>query len=326
MKTQAHRLKKTFGDRLKESEPLAKHVNIRIGGPADFYFEAKSSDEIAAAVEAALADGIPYAVLGGGSNTLPSDEGFRGLVIQASNRGWRIEDERVYAEAGVPSAFLARKAAEAGLTGLEWAISLPGTIGGAVRGNAGCFGGETKDAVVSVDALRVKDGKIARVVYTNAECGFGYRESVFKRVDDVVLDVELELAAAPKEECLARLDAVLSKRKLEQPSDSPSAGCMFKNFEFQDEGDIAKLRTQVDVPQEFVDAKRIPAGWLVEQADLKGASVGGAQVSQKHGNFLQNRAEATASDVLQLISRIKTRIRDEYGIQLQEEVQLLGFR
>jgi len=321
----ADRIKKLFGDRLRESEPLAKHVNIRIGGPADFYIEARSSDEIAAAIEASLADGLPFVVFGGGSNTLPSDEGFRGLVIQAANRAWRIDDERVYAEAGVPSAFLARKAAEAGLTGLEWAISLPGTIGGAVRGNAGCFGGEAKDVVASVDALRVTDGRIERIVYANAECRFGYRDSAFKRNADVVLDVELELTQAPKEECLARLDAVLAKRKLEQPSGNPSAGCMFKNFGYKDASDIAKLQAKLDVPDEFLAAKRIPAGWLIEQADLKGASVGGAQVSSKHGNFLVNLGNATASDVLQLISLIKMRIRDEYGIQLEEEVQLLGF-
>jgi len=321
----ADRIKEVFGDRLKTGEPLAKHVNIRIGGPADFYAEAKSSDEIIAAVEACLADGLPYAVFGGGSNTLPSDEGFRGLVIQAANRGWSIEGARVYAEAGVPSAFLARKAAEAGLTGLEWAVSLPGTIGGAVRGNAGCFGGETKDVLASVDVLRVRDGKLERATYAPEDCRFGYRESVFKHNQDVVLDVELELAPAPKEECLAKLDAVLSKRKLEQPSDNPSAGCMFKNFEYKDEQEISKLKERLEVPAAFLAAKRIPAGWLIEQDDLKGKRIGGAQVSDKHGNFLVNLGGATASDVLQLISLIKMRLRDDYGVQLEEEVQLLGF-
>jgi len=321
----ADRVKKLFGDRLKEDEPLAKHVNIRIGGPADFYVEAKSSEELAAAIEACLADGLPFVVFGGGSNTLPSDEGFRGLVIRAANRGWKIEGARVFAEAGVPSAFLARKTAEAGLTGLEWAISLPGTIGGAVRGNAGCFGGETKDALASVDALRVADGKIERVTYSPEDCRFGYRDSAFKKNADVVLDVELELTNAPKEECLAKLDAVLSQRKLEQPSDSPSAGCMFKNFEYGDEAELAKLKERLDVPEAFLKAKRVPAGWLIEQADLKGKRIGGAQVSDKHGNFLLNLGDATASDVLQLISLIKMKIRDEYGVQLEEEVQLLGF-
>lgn len=321
----AERIKELFGGRLKEKEPLAKHVNIRIGGPADFYFEAKSSEEIEKAIGACLADGLPFVVFGGGSNTLPSDEGFRGLVIQAANRGWEIDGTRVYAEAGVPSAFLARKTAETGLTGLEWAISLPGTIGGAVRGNAGCFGGETKDVIASVDALRVVDGKLERVTYAPTDCQFGYRESAFKKNADVVLDVEFELTSAPKDECLARLDAVLSQRKLEQPSASPSAGCMFKNFEYGNEADIAKLRERLDVPKAFLKARRIPAGWLIEQADLKGECIGGAQVSQKHGNFLVNLGNATASDVLQLISLIKMRIRDEYGVQLEEEVQLLGF-
>ncbi|HJV32685.1 MAG TPA: UDP-N-acetylmuramate dehydrogenase [Patescibacteria group bacterium] len=321
----ADRIKRLFGDRLKEKEPLAKHVNIRIGGPADFYVEAKSSEELAAAVEACLADELPFVVFGGGSNTLPSDEGFRGLVIQAANRGWSVEGTRVRAEAGVPSAFLARKTAEAGLTGLEWAISLPGTIGGAVRGNAGCFGGETKDAIASVDVLRVADGKLERVAYAPKDCRFGYRDSAFKKTSDVVLGVEFELTPAPKEECQAKLDAVLSQRKLEQPSDSPSAGCMFKNFEYGDEEDIAKLKGRLDVPEAFLKAKRIPAGWLIEQADLKGKTIGGARVSEKHGNFLVNLGNATASDVLQLISLIKMRIRDEYGVQLEEEVQLLGF-
>lgn len=321
----ADRIKELFSDRLKEDESLAKHVNIRIGGPADFYVEARSSGEIVDAAVTATADGLPFVVFGGGSNTLPSDEGFRGLVIQAANRAWRIEDERVYAEAGVPSAFLARKTAEAGLTGLEWAISLPGTIGGAVRGNAGCFGGETKDAVVAVEALRVEGGKAKRVTYAKGELDFGYRDSAFKRSGEVILSATFELAPAPKEECLAKLDAVLSQRKLEQPSDNPSAGCMFKNYRYKEEEDIAKLKERLDVPEAFLKAKRIPAGWLIEQADLKGKKVGGAQVSDKHGNFLVNLGNATASDVLQLISLIKMKIRDEYGVQLEEEVQLLGF-
>lgn len=337
----ANELKMRFGDRLKKDEPLSKHVNIRIGGPASYYLEARSSDELVAAVEAALADGLPFVVIGGGSNTLPSDEGFKGLVIQAANRAWRIDPPspdgyggaRVHAEAGVPSAFLARKTAEAGLTGLEWAASLPGTIGGAVRGNAGCFGGEIRDCVVSVDALRINRGPspqgtiptVERVVYTAEDCRFGYRDSAFKRSPDVILDVELELRQAPKEECLKRLEDVLSKRRLEQPTGNASAGCMFKNFEYREESDIEKLKSRLDVPSEFLKRKRIPAGWLIEQADLKGTRIGGAMISEKHGNFLVNLGGAAASDVVQLISLVKMKVRDSFGIQLEEEVQLLGF-
>ncbi|WKZ29192.1 MAG: UDP-N-acetylmuramate dehydrogenase [Patescibacteria group bacterium] len=324
MAAPAH-LAAAFGERLKENEPLAKHVHIRIGGPADLYLEAKSSDEIVQAVEAAIAEGLPFAIFGGGSNTLPSDDGFRGLVIQAANRNWSIDGTRVIAEAGVPSGFLARKTAEAGLTGLEWAVSLPGTIGGAVRGNAGCFGGETKDAFVSAETLLVTDGRAFRAICTKNECGFGYRESRFKRSRDVILSAEFALAVAPKETCLARLEEVLSKRKADQPSDAPSAGCMFKNFDFKDEAVLAKLKERVEVPEAFLRAKRLPAGWLIEQADMKGKAIGAAKVSEKHGNFLLNLGGATASDVLQLISLIKMRIRNEFGIQLEEEVQLLGF-
>jgi len=313
-----------FGDRLRRDEPLSKHVNIRVGGPADLYLEARSSEEIADAVRAALKDGLAYVVLGGGSNTLPSDEGFRGLVIQAANRAWRIEDERVYAEAGVPSAFLARKAAEAGLTGFEWAVSLPGTIGGAVRGNAGCFGGETKDVLASVDVLRIGDGELRTATYTPQQCAFGYRDSAFKRASDIVLDVELELTQASKDECLVKLDAVLVRRKKEQPSENPSAGCMFTNVDYKEERDIAKLKASLEVPKEFLDRKRIPAGWLIEHAGLKGMKIGAAQVSEKHGNFLVNLGGASASDIIQLLSLIKMRVRDAFGIQLHEEVQLLG--
>ncbi len=313
------------GDRLKKGEPLAKHVHIRIGGPADFYFEARTSDEIVGAVQAALDDRLPVVIIGGGSNSLPSDDGYRGLVIQAANRNWKIEGAQVTAEAGVLSGFLARKTAEAGLTGFEWAVSLPGTIGGAVRGNAGCFGGETKDALVSVEVLRLADENIERVRLTNSDCHFGYRESAFKHNNDIVLSATFEFVSAPKETCLEKIDAVLAQRKADQPSDAPSAGCMFKNFDFKDESELEKLTSRIDVPEAFLKAKRLPAGWLIEQADLKGKSVGGAQVSDKHGNFLMNLGKATASDILQLISLIKLRIRDEYGIQLEEEVQLLGF-
>lgn len=314
-----------FGERIKKDEPLAKHVHIRIGGPADFYLEARSSEEIIRAVEAALLDRIPFAIFGGGSNTLPSDDGFRGLVIQAANRGWSVDGAMVTAEAGVPTGFLARKTAEAGLTGLEWAVSLPGTVGGAVRGNAGCFGGEIKDTLESVALLRVEDGRAEIGACKNEECGFGYRESRFKRSRDVVLSATFMLAAAPKEACLAKLEEVLSKRKADQPSEAPSAGCMFKNFVFKDESELEKLKERADVPEVFMHARRLPAGWLIEQADLKGKTIGRAQISAKHGNFLLNLGGATASDVLQLISLVKMRVRDDYGIQLEEEVQLLGF-
>jgi UDP-N-acetylmuramate dehydrogenase len=306
---------------LKENEPLAPHVAYRIGGPARYWFEAKTSDELAAAVLAAEAERVPWVVLGAGSNVLVSDDGFKGLVILAANRDFRIEGNRVVACAGAVVSLLVRKTAEAGYCGFEWAASLPGTLGGAVRGNAGCYGGSMSDLVESVEVLR--DGE--RLVLVKDDCLFSYRDSVFKRNRDVILSVTLWFMPSTREDCLARLDAFLSKRQVQQPHDFRSAGCWFKNFAFKDVVEVEKLARQVKIPDEFLKAKRIPAGWLVEQADFKGRKIGGAQVSPKHANFLVNAGGATASDILQLASMIKMRLRDDFGIQLEEEVQLVGF-
>lgn len=315
-------LKDRFGERLKENESLARHVNFRLGGPARFWLAAKTSDEIAEAVRAAREDGLKWVMLGGGSNVLPSDKGFDGLVIQAANRGWSVTGTDARAEAGVPSAFLARKTAGAGLAGFEWAVSLPGTVGGAVRGNAGCFGGEMSDVVREVEVLRVETGKVETV--PNRDCRFGYRDSIFKRSPDIILSATLELEQDDPDSCMKRLGEALSKRKAEQPQSEACAGCLFKNFEYDDGAAVAMLREKEDVPEAFLKARRIPAGWLIDRAGLKGECVGRACVSEKHGNFLVSEG-ATADQVVQLISRIKTRVRNEYGIQLEEEVQYLGF-
>lgn len=318
-------LQKLLG-RITENEPLLKHTNFRIGGPATYFFEATSSDELVKAVEAAQELGLPFFVLGGGSNVLVSDEGFPGFVIKAANRGYVIRaPSAVSVESGVLSAFLARKTAEAGLTGFEWAISLPGTIGGAVRGNAGCFGGEMRDVVKSVDVF---DPQKTESYKLKAEsCQFGYRDSLFKHMDPapIVLSVELELKQDDPKACLAQLEEKLRLRKEKQPLEASSAGCIFKNFEFHDRSEIAKLESVVTVPEEFIAMKRIPAAWLIDQRGLKGKRIDDAMVSEKHGNFIMNLGKATASDVVQLVSLIKLKVRNEFGVQLQEEVQYVGF-
>lgn len=320
------RLEDIFGERLLRDEPLAKHVNFRLGGPAKFYLVAESSEDIIEAVRAAKVDGIDFVMLGGGTNVLPHDKGHEGLVIQAANRDWKIDGTSVVAEAGVPMSLLARKTAEAGLTGLEWAVSLPGTVGGAVRGNAGCFGGETKDHLVEAVTLHVDGTEVRTEKLSNKDLAFGYRESKIKHSDDLVLGARFELEEADKETCLARIEEVLSKRKADQPAGAKTAGCMFKNFEYEEDSDIAKLKGVVgEIPEKFLEAKRIPAGWLIDRHDLKGKKIGGASVSEDHANFLVNDGTATASDVIQLMSFIKMKIRDDYGIQLMEEVQYLGF-
>lgn len=305
----------------KENEPLAPHVAYRIGGPARYWFEAKTADDLASAVIAAETEKIPWIVLGAGSNVLVSDDGFNGLVILVANRDFRLEGNLVYAGAGAVVSLVVRKSAEAGYCGFEWAASLPGTIGGAVRGNAGCYGGSMSDLIESVEVLR--DGR--RLNLAKSDCAFGYRDSIFKRNRDVILSASLRFQPSTQEECAMRLETFQAKRRESQPHDFCSAGCWFKNFEFKDASEIEKLTRSIKVPDDFIRTKRIPAGWLVEQADFKGHKIGGAQVSTQHANFLVNTGGATASDVIQLASMIKMRLRDDYGVQLEEEVQLIGF-
>lgn len=317
-------LQARFGTQFKEREPLAKHLNFRIGGPARYFVEAKTRQDIVDAVALAVAGGVAWFVIGGGSNTLASDVGFDGLAVKAANRALKIEGTRVMAEAGVISAAIARATAERGLRGFEWAISLPGTIGGAVRGNAGCFGGETKDAVESVRVLH--DGK--QETLRASEMEFRYRHSVFKtpeRSHDVILDVTLLLREGDSAEAMAQLEKNLAGRKASQPLGSSSAGCMFKNFEYIDAAEIAKLDAKYGVPEEYKIRKRIPAGWIIDQLGLKGMQVGDAMVSEIHGNFLVNKGNATADEIVQIIALVKSKVRDEVGIQLHEEVQYLGF-
>ncbi|MBI1907941.1 UDP-N-acetylmuramate dehydrogenase [Candidatus Uhrbacteria bacterium] len=316
-------LAERFGARAKKDEPLAKHLNFRIGGPARYFVEAQSSQDIIDAVRMAKDAGVPFFVLGGGSNTLASDKGFDGLLVKAANRGMKIDGTRVIAEAGVIAAAVARATAQAGLRGFEWAISLPGTIGGGVRGNAGCFGGEMKDAVESVRVLH--DGEL-KTLHKN-ELGFAYRHSMFKEPGnaDVVLDATLALKKGDAAEAMAQLEKNLAGRKASQPLGSSSAGCMFKNVEYTDESEIAKLAARYPVPPEMLARKRIASGWIIDQLGLKGTRVGDAMVSETHGNFLVNKGNATADEIVQLIALIKTRVRNEAGIQLHEEVQYLGF-
>ncbi|MFH0928662.1 MAG: UDP-N-acetylmuramate dehydrogenase [bacterium] len=309
-----------YGARVVENEPMSKHTTFRLGGPAKFFFEARTSEELVDAVRAARESNLKFAILGGGCNSLFLDAGFDGLVIVAANRKFSIVGSEVTAEAGVLMTALAREVADRGLTGFEWAATLPGTLGGAIRGNAGCFGGETKDFLISVKVYR--DGKIIEL--SNADCRFGYRDSAFKHNSDLLLEATFEFETADPATVKTKIAELLEKRKTSQPLGTGSAGCMFKNFEWSEVSAIRKLQNDREVPKQFLEQRRIPAGWLIEQAELKGFCVGDACVSGVHGNFLLNKSGATADQILQLVAAVKTRIRDRFGILLEEEVQLFS--
>ncbi|MFH1767197.1 MAG: UDP-N-acetylmuramate dehydrogenase [Patescibacteria group bacterium] len=314
------KLKVLFGDRLKIDEPLARHLNFRIGGPAEWFVEVKTVEELKEAYQIAKDNDVPIFVLGGGSNSLASDEGFAGLVLKIAMREIKFDETTVTAEAGVISSALARQTAKAGLKGFTWAVSLPGTIGGAVRGNAGCFGGETKDYLKSIEVFR--DGEIVTLMRDDLK--FGYRDSVIKHSDDIILSATFELEKGDSVELNADIEEMLAKRKATQPTNAGSAGCMFKNYEFSDESELVKLKADADIPVSMLENKKISVGWLIDQMGFKGEKIGDAMVSEEHANFLVNLGKATASDVMQLISMIKMAARDRYGIQLEEEVQYFG--
>jgi UDP-N-acetylmuramate dehydrogenase len=308
----------------KENESMAVHTYLKIGGPARLYLVASSADEIVQAVEKAKELMVPWYVFGGGSNLLVSDDGFQGVVIQTLNRGYTIDGTTVTAEPGVFTGMLAKATAEAGLTGFEWGVGVPGMMGGATYGNAGCFGGEMKDVVTSVEAYDVASGK--QVTYTNAECRFGYRDSRFKHEPHIILKTVMDLARGSSVGARSKIDEIMAKRKETQPQGAFTAGCMFKNFGFTDDAALEKLRREGDeIPEAMLSQKRISAGWLIDTLGLKGMTVGKAQVSPVHGNFLVNLGGATAQDVIALSSAVKTKVRDELGILLEDEVQYLGF-
>ncbi len=294
---------------------MSKHTTFKIGGPANFFIEITDTDTLVRLLNFLRGRNVSYTILGGGSNMLVHDDGFHGVVIQVRTSTLTVTGTTIEAEAGSITAAVARKAVEHGLAGFEWAVGVPGTIGGAVRGNAGAMGYEMKDHVVEVDAY--VDGEI--VTYTKDECAFRYRHSRFKENGEVILRVRLQLEPGDKAACVKKMLEVLQYRNDTQPKGFASIGCIFKNYEAKSSEPIANS----DIPDEFIKKGKIPAGWLVDQAGMKGEKRGGAMVSDIHGNFVINREKASAQDVLSLIEEIKTRVYDRFGVELHEEIQIV---
>ena len=305
---------------LKRDVPLSGQTTFRIGGNAKYFVEVGSKEEAERAIAAARENGIPFIILGNGSNILVSDRGYDGLVIKMSGRKIISGGDTVIAESGVLLPALVLFCARSGLAGLEWASGIPGTVGGAVRGNAGAFGGSMADAVVEVVAIDARTGE--STVMKNSECDFNYRESLFKREPDlVIIETKMKLSKDDPEEVQARAKRYLDYRKERHPRE-PSAGSVFKAPELSGE-------KMTEMSERFPDIEKfdgaIPAALLIDKCGLKGAKSGGAMVSELHANFIINIGEATAEDVRSLIYLIKNKIKDEFGISLEEEIQYVGF-
>lgn len=313
---------KQFG-KVKLNEPLSKHTTFKIGGSAGFFVIVDDSKKIFELLKLLDGKGQQYFVLGGGSNILVGDEGIKKVVIQINNKELSVNGIVIEAGAGCSLVEVAQKSTQNGLTGFEWGVGVPGTIGGAVRGNAGCMGKEMKDSMKWVEVYR--DGEVVKM--TNEECEFSYRHSIFKENNFVIIKVCIGLQKSEDKNGVKKLMENIKYRSDTQPKGFSCAGCVFKNYPLSPlqatAGEANYEFGGVKIPDEFIKNKKIPAGWLVEQVGMKGVRIGKAQVSDKHGNFILNTGGATASDVLQLIAVIKEKVYNTFGIELKEEIQII---
>ena len=299
-------IQRRIGVKTSRDEPLARFTTMRVGGPADLFATVHNVFELRSLVRYARARAIPHLVLGRGSDVVISDRGVRGLVIQDRAEGSRLEDDHYTAEAGVPMARAATETQKAGLTGLEFGLAIPGSVGGAVWANAGAHDADMAGVLASA---RVLDEAGAESIVPAAELGLSYRDSRFKHrpIDaaadapaELVLEATFRLSAADPEVIKARLDEIRRWRQSHQPLGLPSAGSVFRNPDSDS------------------------AGRLIEEAGLKGHRIGGAVVSEKHANFIVNDQKGTAADVRRLADHVRSVVGERHGVELVSEIVFLG--
>lgn len=286
-------------DNVHVDEEMKKHTTFRIGGPADFYVLPHSKDEIGRVVQVCKNAEEPFYVLGNGSNLLVGDKGYRGVIIQIFKNysDIIIEGTQITAKSGALLSKVAKKALDAGLTGFEFASGIPGTIGGAVVMNAGAYGGEMKDVILSATVM-TREGSIQKL--SNQELQLGYRTSLVARQNDIVLEVRLGLKKGNSDEIRDLMEELKNKRVTKQPLEYPSAGSTFKR------------------PEGYF------AGKLIMDAGMRGFSVGDAQVSEKHCGFVINKGDASARDIVALMEEVTGRVKEQFGVTLEPEVKRLG--
>lgn len=296
-----------------ENEPMNKHTSFKVGGPARFFAKAESTEDLKAAMALAREKGLPYFILGNGTNLLVSDKGYNGVVITLTGDFSAIEDLEngtFKVGAAVPLGRFARTTLKQGFAGIHKLAGIPGTLGGAIYMNAGAYGQEIGNCCTSVTILD-SEGNIRELAAT--DCNFGYRQSIFQKNKAIILSAAFQLQAASAEgKTVADLEAELAecmaKRKASQPLNMPNAGSTFKRLE----------SGAADTPTQ------IAPGYYIEQAGLKGHRIGGAEVSTLHANFIVNAGGATACDIKTLSEYVQEKVADKFGIQLKREIILLG--
>lgn len=289
---------KDRGIAISELEPMKKHTTFKIGGNADVFVSVKNEDELIFSIEAAKCQAVPFYVIGKGSDLLVSDEGVEGAVICLEKmRGIDINGSTVTVSAGQSLQSMCIEIQKSGLSGFEFAYGIPGTVGGAVYMNAGAYGGEIKDCIISARYLD-KSGEIKEI--TAEDMRLSYRKSIFQENGGIILSAVFEFEKDDKDRIQEKMNDYLSRRKEKQPLEFPSAGSVFK----RPDGNFA--------------------GTLIEKSGLKGAKIGGAKVSKKHAGFIVNTGGATGSDVKELIKKIQEKVLLDSGVELKTEVIFIG--
>lgn len=305
---------------LKKNIPLSRYTTYQIGGRADYLVAVKNIQTLRRALEWARERDLPIFILAGGSNVLFADKGFPGLVIKIANPRIEFGKNRVRVGAGVVFSDLIEECIKRGYAGLEWAGGLPGTLGGAIRGNAGCFGAEIKDVIEEVVTISW-DGQTAK--YSNAECGFAYRDSRFKGNPEIIWEASLILKPRAPEKLKKEVLSHIRYRESRHPLDFPNCGSVFKNVALEKIAPELRERFEDKVKSDPFEV--LPAAVLISAAGLSGQRIGGAQVSEKHSNFIVNLGSASAQDVLGLIGLVKERVKEEFGVKLEQEIEIVGF-
>ena len=279
------------------NEPMNKHTSFKTGGNASLFIKAYSTHEIKSILKILNETNIPLFILGNGTNILVKDEGFKGIVLQIKLEDINIDGEIATVQSGVKNAILSKKILDNSLTGFEFASGIPGTIGGAIKMNAGAYGSEMKDIVEEVTYLDL-EGNVHTI--NNSQCEFEYRHSRFFNEKAIILETKLKLEKGNKKEIESKIAELAKQRKEKQPLEYPNAGSTFKR------GDG------------YITAK------LIDDCGLKGYSIGGAQVSEKHAGFIINKANSTSKDILDLIQYVKTKVKEKTGEEIQLEIEVIG--
>jgi len=280
------------------NEPMGRHTTFQIGGPVKYFYTARTTEDLIKAVSLGRKYKLPIFILGRGSNILVSDAGIDGFVIFVNTEEIKKNKNLITVDAGLLLSRLVSWIIDNNLAGLEFAAGIPGSVGGGIRGNAGAFGSELKDYIAFVDVLNPEN---KRVRFTQEECKFGYRDSIFKHTDNIILSATFILKPGNKAESQSLIKQYASHRISRQDYSIPSAGCVFKN-----------------IPNHSV-------GKLVEELGLKGTKKGGAMISDTHGNFIVNIGQAKARDVIELINLVRQKVKEKYNLDLETEIQLVGF-